>query len=312
MEQPNAFAALKAEKPGKPRFLQVEKIFEISSQLSQLVTVPAHRETLFKRLRNFAYTNRRGRLRLPTYLPAKVRGLLDLSKAQIRRILYWVKPSTGMAWTLDKRTHQFVSRLSTVPIWNRRSEPDCHMAHRVGLPRLCKRDAPSSGRDLWPSAPSFTEMLEMVRRSVSLLSVHASPRHTVQNCMTRRDLSDNIRLATRIVAHNIVGIRSTVEIPEVWLPWFRYRQGFSILSVRFKIPAGLVRFLLAIWKTQSTNLWLVDHCSLKYYLRKHSAVEFMKLDTVVPVPTVSVDIGGSGVSSPPATPVLSRRVRVHS
>jgi len=41
------------------------------------------------------------------------------------------------------------------------------------------------------------------------------------------------------------------------------------------IPAGLVRFLLGCWKKRHTDLWLVDHCSLKYYLRKHTEVEFI-------------------------------------
>lgn len=301
MEQPGAFAALKAEKPAKSRFLQPEKIFEISSVLSRMVPVQEDRETLFRRLRNYAYTKRRGRLRLPAYFSAKVRALSDLTKSQIRDMLYWVKPSTGLAFPLRKREHQRVVQLSAVPIWNRRSASDCHTAHSVGLYRLSKRDVPSTRRALWPSAPSFTEMLEMSRRGVSPLSVHASPRYSVKNGITRRDLSDNIRLATRIVASQIVGIRSSVEIPEAWLRWFRYRYGFSILSVRYKLPSGLVRFLLAQWIKCPSNLWLLDHCPLRVYLRKHTADEFLRCHELVAgdsAATHCVGHCGSGVGNP--------------
>jgi hypothetical protein len=112
-------------------------------------------------------------------------------------------------------------------------------------------------------------------------------------------LSDDIRLASRVVANNIVGIRSSIELPEDFLPWFRYRHGFSILSTRFNIPSGLVRFLLAQWKVRPTNLWLVDHCSLKNFLRKHTAVDFgiTKIDAAGPTTETISEMGSPEVSS---------------
>jgi len=298
-----ALAAQKAKGPTEKLCrLPGELIFSISYQLSHSVSDPAHRETLFKRLRNYAYTPRRGRLRLPAYLPAKVRGLSKLTKRQVREILYWVRPSTGMKMPLSERQLQFVRQHSTVPIWNRWSAADHHMAHKVGVPRLRKSEVPSKGRALWPSAPSFTEMLEMGRRGVLQPPAQKyGPRFTVPNCLTRKSLSDNIRLATKIVAKMVIGIRSSVEVREAWLPWFRYRHGFLILSVRYNIPAGLVRFLLSNWKTCPTNLWLVEHCPLRIFLRRHTAVDFgvYQIDTVVSGSDVSSQTEGSGVGSPP-------------
>jgi len=278
MTSPIASAAPGAVPAQKLRRFPGWRIFEISNRLARLVTDPTHRDTLFRRLRNFAYTKRRGSLRLPKYFSAEVRALSDLTKCQVRELMYWVKPSTSLAFPLSKREHQFVIQHSAVPIWNRQSATDSHMAHAVGMTRLGKRDHPSiAGRRLWPSAPSFTEMLEMTRRGIYLSPGRKHlPRVTVEDCLTRRRVSDNIRLASRIVARQIVGLRSSVEIPGQFLPWFRYRNGFSILSIRSLIPAGLVRFLLARWKIRHTDLWLVDHCSLKYYLRKHTASEFIR------------------------------------
>jgi hypothetical protein len=306
MEPPSALAAQKARKTEKLRPLPAEKIFEISRFLSQSLTDPRSSETLHRRMRNYAYTKRRGRLRLPQYLPAKIRGLSNLTKRQVREILYWVKPGTGLKHPLSKAEYQFASQLIVVPIWNRLSEADSHTAHSVGLARLSRSDAPSVGRALWPSAPSFTEMLEMSRRGVPLPTrCKYGPRYTVENCITRQDLSNYIRLARKIVAKYIVGIRSSVEIPEQFVPWFRYRHGFSILSTRFTLPSGLVRFLLAQWKIRHTNLWLVEHCPLRIFLRRHTAVEVAgeHFDTVVrPESHVSWLSDHSGMGSPSTEP----------
>jgi len=275
MEQPSAFAAQKAEDTVKHCTFPGFKTFQVSTLLLRLVPNRGDRETLVKKLRNYVTSKRRGRLRLPQYFSAEVRALVDLPKSQIGQLLYWVKPGSALRLPLSKRQYQYVTQLSAVPIWNRWSFEDCHMANSVGQARLGKTDAPVSYRRLWPSAPSFTEMLEMTRRGVPLTSGQKMrPRIVVENHITRKDLSDDIRLASRFVAKMIIGIRSSVRIPEEFLPWFRYRHGFSILSVRYNIPSGLVRFLLAQWKVRHNNLWLLDHCSLKVALRKHTIGDF--------------------------------------
>jgi hypothetical protein len=86
-------------------------------------------------------------------------------------------------------------------------------------------------------------------------------------------MSDDIRLATRVVKANIVGIRSSIEVPEEYLQNFGYRRGFLILTNRYCISAGLTRFLLGQWKKCPFNLWLKENCRLKYYLMRHTPSE---------------------------------------
>jgi len=285
--------------------LQGRFIFEMNCRLSRYLTVPADRQRLFRTLRVYVTSKRRGRLRLPKHFPTEVRDLENLSKAQIRETMYWLKANTSTAFPLKQRDYRFVTQHSAVPIWNRNSQRDFHMANTVGLRRLCKRDAPRISRALWPSAPSFSEMIEGTRRQVFNFASGTKYgfRRTAKDCITRQALSNDIRLATRIVANNVVGIRSSVRLPEEFLPWFRHRHGFSILSTRNRIPSGLVRFLLAQWKICPTNLWLVEHCPLRIFLRRHTADDFgVVAVSVLPSPQESVDDGSSGMGSPPLEP----------
>jgi len=276
----NAYATQKAKLTGPTCTLPGRFIFEMSRSVRQILSGEQNKETLFKSLRQYAYSKRRGKLRLPQQFIAKLRALTKLSKTQVRQCIYWLKAGTCTNYPLDKRQLDFVKQHSAVPIWNRNSKLDFHMANSVGLNRLSKRDAPRCTRALWPSAPTFSEMQEMIRRDVLRLPNHKDPSYTATNCLTRKSVSDDIRLATKIVAKNIIGIRSSFEIPEEFLPWFRYRHGFSILSVRHKIPAGLVRFLLAHWVRGPNNLWLLEHCNFKKFLRRHTADDFVKIVAV--------------------------------
>jgi hypothetical protein len=307
-----ASAALRQEERTKRTFLQGQFIFEMNCRLTRCITAPADRKLLFRTLRNYVTSKRRGSLRLPKHFPAQVRDLMKLSKTQIREQMYWLKANTSTAFPLNQRNYAFVTQLSAVPIWNRGSQGDFHTANAVGLARLGKRDAPRSAKRLWPSAPSFSEMLEGVRRNVynCSSSTKYGIRFRAKSSITKQDLSNDIRLATRIVSNNVVGIRSSVRIPEEFLLWFRHRHGFSILSVRSRLPSGLVRFLLAQWVICPTNLWLVEHCPLKIFLRRHSADDF----GVTPVategptsPSVSMEdvVSWTGSPTPEAPAVLS-------
>lgn len=283
--------------------LQGQFIFEMNCRLSRCITVPADRQRLFRTLRIYVTSKRRGRLRLPKHFPTEVRDLENLSKAQIRETMYWLKANTSTAFPLNQRDYRFVTQHSAVPIWNRNSQRDFHMANTVGLRRLCKRDAPRISRCTWPSAPSFSEMIEGTRRQVYNFSSGSKygMRVTATNCITRQALSNDIRLATKIVANNIVGIRSSVRIPEEFLLWFRHRHGFSILSTRHILPSGLVRFLLAQWKICPTNLWLVEHCPLRIFLRRHTPDDFVKhkiASVSVLSPQISADDDSHGMGSP--------------
>jgi hypothetical protein len=85
--------------------------------------------------------------------------------------------------------------------------------------------------------------------------------------VSRRELHENHVLATRIVSNNVVGIRSSVEVPKKFLKYFRYRQNFLILTVNYALPIGLVRFLLGQWCVAPYSLWLRRAVLLKKFLR---------------------------------------------
>jgi hypothetical protein len=86
--------------------------------------------------------------------------------------------------------------------------------------------------------------------------------------VSRRELRENLGLATRIVSSQIVGIRSSVEVPRKFLKYFRYRQNFLILVGRHALPAGLVRFLLGQWCKAPYSLWLRRAVLLRTFLKK--------------------------------------------
>jgi hypothetical protein len=86
--------------------------------------------------------------------------------------------------------------------------------------------------------------------------------------VSRRELNEDIGLATRIVKFQIVGIRSSVEVPRKFLKYFRYRENFLILVVRHNLPAGLVRFLLGQWCVAPYSLWLRRAVLLRIFLKK--------------------------------------------
>jgi hypothetical protein len=121
------------------------------------------------------------------------------------------------------------------------------------------------GRELWPSAPTLNELLEMSRLGV----VHSPSQR--EECKTLscnlREFNKNINLARGVILRNVLGIRSDAPIPKKFLGHFRYRRGFLILT-NYWIPSGLARFLAAQWLTAPHNLWLRVAVPLKQYLRE--------------------------------------------
>jgi len=123
-----------------------------------------------------------------------------------------------------------------------------------------------AGKPAWPSSPTITEWLEMVRRAAKSSSDHWVPSGKTA-VVTRREFNDNIVLARMIVVRQIVGLRADVEIPRKFLKYFRYRWGFLILTYA-NIPAGLVRKLASIWIMDPYSLWLERRVSLRTFLRQ--------------------------------------------
>lgn len=249
-------------------------MFDISSALRKLLVSEADRLNLLHRVGSYLRGKRPGKLRLPAYFPPEVRALRELSKRQLANVVYWVKPDTSVTHRSPKSMEDFAKQVIPGGIWNRQSHCDSHMANRARCHRLSKTKMPRHARTLWPSTPSVSELLEMSRRGRSVRGLEPTPSWTVPNCLTRSQVSDDIRLASRIVSQQIVGIRSAVKVQEEFLPYFRYRHGFLILTVRYKIPSGLVRFLLSQWIRFPHNLWIVENRRFRSYLKCHSALEF--------------------------------------
>jgi len=164
-----------------------------------------------------------------------------------------------------RSTFDFANRVLTRCIWRIPSETTEDCARRVDTLRLASRDWPRNPRSLWPSSPSVGELIAMSRRGITPTGLWKPPQLVV-NKPRVQDLSKDLGLATRVISNNVIGLRSTVAVPRKFLPWFRYSRGILFLTVRYCIPAGLVRFLLAQWVTNPFNLWLKVNCRLKYYL----------------------------------------------
>jgi hypothetical protein len=285
----------------KTRLFPTERLFCLSADLSSLLTDSRDRILLSRRVRGFLLSRRRGRLRLPKYLPAEVQALSELSKTQLRERVYWVKPSTSSTHRLLNRVDRYARQLITGGIWNRRSATDRHTANVVGTSRLRKTEWPRIAGSRWPSTPTLSELLEMSRRGIVYRGLEPRTRHPVENRLTRQLVSDDIRVATKIVSKYIVGIRSSEDVPRKFLKYFRYRWNFLVLTVRWAIPAGLVRFLLSRWVCAPTSLWLVKNCRFKNFLKLHTADEFTTHRQRVEDDTETVyHSSPRGVGSPPA------------
>lgn len=157
-------------------------------------------------------------------------------------------------------------------LWTGSSENAAHRSQRLEVRPLKSRHWPSNLEGpSWPSFPSITEWMEMLRKGLDPFTrqeLNTPIADSGYTRVSRGELHENHVLATRIVSNVIVGIRSSVEIPRKFLKYFRYSQNFLILTVRHNLPIGLVRFLLGQWCVAPYSLWLRRAVLLKQYLRK--------------------------------------------
>lgn len=242
------------------------EIFDLSWPFQCRFRSEGERSFLLDRVRKYVFNQRRGSFKLPRKFRDFQSEVSRFTKSKLREMLYKVKPSITAECRALRTTFDLANRVLTRSLWRFSGSIAEDCARRVDTHRLPSRDWPRSSRSLWPSSPSVSELIVM-SRSGKVPSGMWKPRRIVNDCPTVRDLSNDLSLATRIVRLNVVGIRSTVSVPRKFLPWFRYRHEFLILTVRYHLPAGLVRFLIAQWKVSPFNLWLNANCRLKYYLR---------------------------------------------
>lgn len=242
------------------------KIFDLEWPFHHRCRSEEERTFLISRVRRYAFGRRRGGFKLPSRFRDLVDEVSGYSKAEVRQMIFQVKPEISLECRLLQSTFEFANRVLTRCVWRFSGSISEDCARRVDVHRLAKKDWPRNARSLWPSTPSVSELIGMSRAGKVPVPLQ-KPRKLVLDPPTMRDLSTNSRLATRVVADNVIGIRSSVFVPRMYHPWFKYRDGFLILVVRYSMPIGLVRFLLGAWKTNPFNLWLNVNCRLKHYLR---------------------------------------------
>lgn len=157
-------------------------------------------------------------------------------------------------------------------IWTGVCDNAIHRSQRLEVKPLKSSDWPSDPLGFsWPSFPSITEWMEMLRKGVSPFerSGLSNPEgNTGYTSVSLGEIKENPFLATRIVANAIVGIRSSQEVPRKFLHHFRYRWNFLILTGTGHIPIGLVRFLIGQWMTNPYSLWLRRGVLFKKFLKK--------------------------------------------
>jgi len=131
------------------------------------------------------------------------------------------------------------------------------------LPVACKPVRKSDGSCLWPTHPTLFERLEMIR------SGYTGPDDRPFGDFLRvgmKEFNGNHRLASAVIRRFVIGLRSDMRVPEKFSGYFRYCQGFLILTAAC-IPIGLARFLAGVWCTDPYSLWLDGKGTLKQCLR---------------------------------------------
>jgi hypothetical protein len=242
------------------------KIFDLAWPFRYRCSSEEERTFLAGRIRRYVFSRRRGKLNLPSRFSDLVDEVSNLGRGKVRLLIYQVKPEISLECRLLQSTFEYANRVLTRCIWRFSGSISEDCARRVDVHRLASRDWPRNARSLWPSSPSVSELIAMTRSGKVPDPIMRCPRVAL-NPPTMRELSSDPILATQIVADNVVGIRSSIFVPRMFHPWFKYRDGILFLTVRYSIPIGLVRFLLGEWKKNPFNLWLNAKCRLKHYLR---------------------------------------------
>jgi hypothetical protein len=185
----------------------------------------------------------------------------------------WYYHSNSLVNTVDDCTHKwFREFLVHGTVWTGVCDNAVHRSQRLEVKPLKSSDWPRDPLGpSWPSFPSIPEWMEMLRKGLDPFCRRALMQPAGNLGFTqvsRREIHENHVLATLIVRQQVVGVRSSVEIPRKFLSYFRYRQNFLILTCTYAIPIGLVRFLLGRWITAPYSLWLRRAVSFKIFLKK--------------------------------------------
>lgn len=253
--------------------VDLRKVLSLSKWICREVPDISLRRDLARRIDSYLSGRRRGNLRLPHSLRA-VQSLTKLSKTQIRQVAYCITCSMSGRFRINDSTSSYLHRVVPGRIWTDNNFG--LLKRQLGVvKRLPSKHKPRGARSAWPSTFDVFETIERTRRGFKTPGLDHCPL-VVKHHLTRRQVSDDIRLAGSIVSNCIVGIRASVEVPVKFLQHFRSRHGFLILTTRYKIPSGLIRFLISRWISMPTSLWLVEPCQFKKFLNRHVQSDFIR------------------------------------
>jgi len=257
-------------------------LFQLAGWILQALPAEPDRELLSARLSAKITGARRGRLYLPSYFPAEVRALSNMTTSQLRNSVYWFKASDGARYRLKKSTVNFIHQIKIDGyIRTGYGSSSVHKRQSELSKILPESDWPRLGtRAAWPSSPTFVEMLAMSRRGHTPLPVNRGSCRASRP-ITLAHFNSSAEVRAQIVSRQIVGIRSDVKVPEKYLGHFRYRWGFLILTGAYRMPIGLVRFLTGQWIRNLHNLWLREKTPFKKFLK---STEITSLRRVSPGP----------------------------
>jgi len=185
----------------------------------------------------------------------------------------WYYHANTIVNVVDDYTHDLYHE-AKLPgkLWTGVCDNAVHRSQRLAVKPLKSSDWPSNllGPS-WPSFPSIPEWMEMCRKGIDPFAREEllAPRgYTGLTRVSSAEIKSNSFLARKIVANYVVGIRSSMEVPAKHRGYFRYRQGFLILTGYYCLPMGLVRYLLAQWITNPFSLWLRRAVRFKTILKE--------------------------------------------
>jgi len=184
----------------------------------------------------------------------------------------WYYHADSLVSTIDDCTRKwFHEFLVHGTVWTGSCDNAVHRSQRLKAKPLKSLDWPRDPLGpSWPSFPSITEWMEMLRKGIDPFQRPGMDNpvgHPGFTRVSRRELNDDVHLATLIVSNYVVGVRSTTEVPSKYLKYFRYAHNFLIIVASYALPIGLVRFLLAQWCINPYSLWLRRTVTLKKFLR---------------------------------------------
>jgi len=140
--------------------------------------------------------------------------------------------------------------VSDLPVFNR----DISVLNSRQILRAQKSHWPRNflGR-CWPNSPTVAEF-----GAWASSGNHSWVGRPLTTTFTYRQAWENPKVLVYLVSKMVLGIRSSVSVPEKFRGYFRYRWGVLLLIDATYIPVGLARFLASVWVRHPKLIWSVS------------------------------------------------------